>query len=58
VLIGGVTGGNDHVVDDNRSSVGQVHLFGAVVAGDEINRGGGAMNDVDTRRRAGPPPAV
>ena len=41
------------MVDDNRSTVGQVHLLGAVAASDEIDRRRGVVNNVDPRRRAG-----
>ena len=41
------------MVDDDRAPVTQAHLFAAIAPGDQVDRGGGVMDDVDARRRAG-----
>ena len=39
------------MIDDDRPTVGEPHLFGAVASGDQVDRGGGVVDDVDARRR-------
>ena len=46
------------MVDDDCSSVGQVDLFAAIAPRDQVDRGGGVMDDVDARRCAGGQRAV
>ena len=51
-LVRRMAGGHDHVVDDDRSPVGQPHLLAAVAPGDDVDRRRWVMNDVHARRRA------
>ena len=46
------------MVDDDRSSIGQVHLFAVVASCDHIDGGGGVMDDVYASWRAGDKRAV
>ena len=53
LLVRGMTGGDDHVVDDDRPSVGQPHLLRAVAPGDQIDRRRRVVDDMDARWGAG-----